>query len=181
MARISITDLPPKFQEQAVKQLMEQRARKQRAETLLCPGEDRKEKESKYHNKPTERVTASGNVLKFPSQKEARRYDALLLRLKAGQIKDLRMQVDFTLQEAFTDVEGKRVRAIRYKADFVYRQPAEYYRQMYGSHAAYWNDQSGMPWELVVEDVKSRATATDKYKIKKKLLKEKYGIDIVEV
>ena len=168
MARISITDLPPKFQEQAVKQLMEQRARKQRAETLLCPGEDRKEKESKYHNKPTERVTASGNVLKFPSQKEARRYDALLLRLKAGQIKDLRMQVDFTLQEAFTDAEGKRVRAIRYKADFVYEE--------------YQSTIDGTPiWKMIVEDVKTRATATDKYKIKKKLLKEKYGIDIVEV
>lgn len=174
MARISITDLPPKFQEQAVKQLMEQRARKQRAETLLCPGEDRKEKESKYHNKPTERVTASGNVLKFPSQKEARRYDALLLRLKAGQIKDLRMQVDFTLQEAFTDAEGKRVRAIRYKADFVYWQMRAYWK-------GYEEQCPEDGWYMVVEDAKSRATATQQYKIKKKLLKEKYGIDIVEV
>ena len=70
-------------------------------------------KVGKYHNQPDSR----GN-LRFDSRKEARRYDELMLRLKAGQIRDLRLQVDFTLQEAFTDTDGKRVRAIRYRADF---------------------------------------------------------------
>lgn len=135
-----------------------------------------KAKANKYHNTPTERVTASGAVLHFDSQKEARRYDALTARLQAGQIRDLRLQVEFTLQEAYTDTEGCRVRAIRYKADFTYYRPPEN-----GSHAAYWADQTGTPWVLVVEDVKSRATKTQKYAIKKKLLKERFGLDITEV
>jgi hypothetical protein len=135
-----------------------------------------KAKANKYHNTPTERVTASGAVLHFDSQKEARRYDVLTARLQAGQIRDLRLQVEFTLQEAYTDTEGCRVRAIRYKADFTYYRPPEN-----GSHAAYWADQTGTPWVLVVEDVKSRATKTQKYAIKKKLLKERFGLDITEV
>ena len=73
-------------------------------------------------NKPTERVTASGAVLRFDSQKEARRYDELAALERAGKIRDLRMQVDFTLQEAYTDGEGRRVWAIRYKADFSYKK-----------------------------------------------------------
>ena len=81
-----------------------------------------KAKANKYHNTPTERVTASGAVLHFDSQKEARRYDVLAARLQAGQIRDLRLQVEFTLQEAYTDTEGRRVRAIRYKADFTYKE-----------------------------------------------------------
>ena len=136
-------------------------------------------KGTKYHNTPTERVTASGAVLHFDSQKEARRFDALAARQEAGQIRDLRLQVDFTLQEAFTDTEGKRVRAIRYKADFTYYQPPN--RQLYGSHAPYYAEQSGVPWEFVVEDVKSKATRTAKYAMKKKMLKDRFGYDITEV
>lgn len=131
------------------------------------------------HNTPTERVTASGAVLHFDSQKEARRFDVLAARQARGQIRDLRLQVDFTLQEAFTDTEGKRVRAIRYKADFTYYQPPN--RQLYGSHAPYYAEQSGVPWEFVVEDVKSKATRTAKYAMKKKMLKDRFGYDITEV
>ena len=133
----------------------------------------------KYHNTPTERVTASGAVLHFDSQKEARRFDVLAASQARGQIRDLRLQVDFTLQEAFTDTEGKRVRAIRYKADFTYYQPPN--RQLYGSHAPYYAEQSGVPWEFVVEDVKSKATRTAKYAMKKKMLKDRFGYDITEV
>ena len=89
---------------------------------ILSPSADAPTKAGKYHNKPTERVTASGNVLRFDSQKEARRYDELAALERAGQIRDLRLQVDFTLQEAYTDEAGKRVRAIRYRADFTYRK-----------------------------------------------------------
>ena len=87
--------------------------------------------------------------------------------------------MDFTLQEAFTDTEGNRVRAIRYKADFTYYQPPN--RQLYGSHAPYYAEQSGVPWEFVVEDVKSKATRTAKYAMKKKMLKDRFGYDITEV
>ena len=171
---INVNDLPPKYQRQALEKYMEQQARRGLMPSAAVPQE--KAKANKYHNTPTERVTASGAVLRFDSQKEARRYDVLAARLQAGQIRDLRLQVEFTLQEAYTDTEGCRVRAIRYKADFTYYRPPEN-----GSHAAYWADQTGTPWVLVVEDVKSRATKTQKYAIKKKLLKERFGLDITEV
>ena len=95
---------------------------------------------------------------------------------KGGQIRDLRLQVDFTLQEAFTDTEGKRVRAIRYKADFTYweRNAAEENK----AAAAGWPCDS---WRYVVEDVKSKATRTAKYAMKKKMLKDRFGYDITEV
>lgn len=171
---INVNDLPPKYQRQALEKYMEQQARRGLMPSAAVPQD--KAKANKYHNTPTERVTASGAVLHFDSQKEARRYDVLTDRLQAGQIRDLRLQVEFTLQEAYTDTEGCRVRAIRYKADFTYYRPPEN-----GSHAAYWADQTGTPWVLVVEDVKSRATKTQKYAIKKKLLKERFGLDITEV
>ena len=56
------------------------------------------EKVNKYRNTPTTRVMASGAVLRFDSQKEARRYDFLIERERRGEIRDLRLQVDFTLQ-----------------------------------------------------------------------------------
>lgn len=171
---INVNDLPPKYQRQALEKYMEQQTRRGLMPSAAVPQD--KAKANKYHNTPTERVTASGAVLHFDSQKEARRYDVLTARLQAGQIRDLRLQVEFTLQEAYTDTEGCRVRAIRYKADFTYYRPPEN-----GSHAAYWADQTGTPWVLVVEDVKSRATKTQKYAIKKKLLKERFGLDITEV
>lgn len=171
---INVNDLPPKYQAQAMQKYMEQQARRGTGPSAL-PG-DAAKKENKYHNQPTERVTPSGAVLRFDSQKEARRYDHLILRLNAGEIKDLRLQVDFTLQEAYTDMEGRRVRAIRYKADFTYQERDR------GREAAAVS--LGFPcesWRYVVEDVKSRPTHTDKYAIKKKLLKERFGIDITEV
>ena len=117
----------------------------------------------------TERVTASGKVIHFQSQKEARRYDELMLMLQVGKIRDLRLQADFTLQEAYTDSEGKRVWAIRYKADFTYQKPK------FADRDGEWI------WGLVVEDVKSRATKTKQYMMKRKMMKEHFGIDIQEV
>lgn len=154
---IDVKDLPPAYQAQALRKYMEQQKQRGR---LPSPADLGGEKRRKYHNSPTERVTAAGAVLKFDSQKEARRYDHLALRLQTGEIQDLRLQVDFTLQEAFTDTEGRRVRAIRYKADFTYRE---------------------RDGRLVVEDVKSKATRTQKYAIKRKIMKDRFGIEITEV
>lgn len=170
---INLSDLPPKYQQQAVEKYMKQQKRRGPAPSAAVQNTDRA---AKYRNTPTERVTASGAVLRFDSQKEARRYDHLILRQQAGEIRDLRLQVDFTLQEAYTDQEGRRIRAIRYRADFTYYRPPED-----GSHAAYWADRAGVPWVLVVEDVKSRPTRTREYLIKRKLMKERRGIDITEV
>ena len=144
-------------------------AQQKRRDPPPSPATDGPPKDSKYHNTPTERITPSGAVLHFDSQKEARLYDHLAALERAGQIRDLRLQVDFTLQEAYTDTEGRRVRAIRYKADFTYQAPA-----------AYWTGKGPM-WDLVVEDVKSRPTRTKEYLLKRKLLKDKLGIDITEV
>ena len=170
---INLSDLPPKYQQQAVEKYMKQQKRRPAPSAAAVQNTDRA---AKYRNTPTERVTASGAVLRFDSQKEARRYDHLILRQQAGEIRDLRLQVDFTLQEAYTDQEGRRIRAIRYRADFTYYRPPED-----GSHAAYWADRAGVPWVLVVEDVKSRPTRTREYLIKRKLMKERRGIDITEV
>lgn len=68
---------------------------------------------NKYGNKKAVR-----NGITFDSQKEAARYDQLMLRLCAGEIRDLKLQPEFTLQEAFTTPLGERVRAIKYRADF---------------------------------------------------------------
>ena len=155
---INISDLPPKYQAQAVKKYMEQQARRGLMPSAAVQDP---EKVNKYRNTPATRVTPSGAVLRFDSQKEARRYDFLIERERRGEIRDLRLQVDFTLQEAYTDTEGRRVRAIRYRADFTYHECAQ-----------------GVQ---VVEDVKSRATRTREYAMKKKLLKDRFGIDITEV
>ncbi len=155
---INLSDLPPKYQQQAVEKYMKQQKRRGPAPSAAAV--QNTDRAAKYRNTPTERVTASGAVLRFDSQKEARRYDHLILRQQAGEIRDLRLQVDFTLQEAYTDPEGRRVRAIRYRADFTYRE---------------------RDGRLVVEDVKSKPTRTREYLIKRKLMKERRGIDITEV
>lgn len=169
---IDVNDLPPAYQAQALRKWAEQERKKGRgtapSHAASCQQVTGK-LPSKYHNKPTERLTAAGNVLRFDSQKEARRYDELIVLERAGVIRDLRLQVDFTLQEAYTDTEGKRVRAIRYKADFVYL------KQAYS-----WNEET-KAWKRVVEDVKTRPTRTEKYVMKRKMMKERLGIDIQEV
>lgn len=104
-------------------------------------------------------VKTTVDGITFDSKKEAERYCELMMLLRAGKIKNLRLQQDFTLQEAYTAPDGERIRAIRYAADFTYECDGE----------------------LVVEDVKSRATKTRAYEMKRKMLREKYGIKVVEV
>lgn len=90
-------------------------------------------------------------AMAFDSKLEARRYHELLLMQKAGIICDLKTQVPFILQPSFKK-GGETVRAITYKADFVYT--------VCGTGAT------------VVEDTKGYRT--DVYKIKKKLFDYKY-------
>lgn len=133
---IDISRLSPAAQRQIAQKLGQQLAQK------------------KYHNE-----TDTRGDIRFDSRKEARRYDTLMLMLRAGQISELRLQPQFTLHEAYTTPEGKRVQAIRYQADFSYVRDGQ----------------------LIVEDVKSKATKTRVYEIKKKLMREKYGVEITEV
>lgn len=126
------------------------------------------EAKTKYHNTPTERVMPNGETHIFPSAKEARRYDELALLLKAGKIRNLKLQPQFTINEAFITSEGKKVRAHRYTADFSY----ERIRATNGDDVI---------WETVVEDVKGgNATKTRDYKNNVKALAER-GIFITEV
>lgn len=132
-------------------------------------------KAGKYHNTPSERITEDGNVIKFQSQKEARRYDELMLMRKAGTIRDLKLQPQFTLQESYVTPEGKRVQAIRYVADFSYSAMPPYWKN-------YEEQCPDDAWYQVVEDVKGgRATKTRVYQIKKKLMQERFGITIQEI
>lgn len=164
--RIEVKDLPPKLQEQVWRKVIKQDQQRKR-EPLPSPSLAEGQKASKYHNRHTERVAPSGTVIRFDSQREARRYDNLMAWQKTGEIKDLRLQVDFTLQEAYTDTEGRRVRSIRSRADFTYLRRAM--------------GREGHTWTLVVEDIKSRGTRTKDYLLKRKLMKERFGIDVVEV
>ena len=154
---IDISRLSPAAQQQVARKLAAQNVREP--------------KQQKYHNQPDER-----NGIRFDSRKEARRYDELMLMLHAGQIRDLKLQPQFTLQEAYTTTEGKRVRAIRYQADFSYK--------VRDAEAEEEAEMLGFPcesWRTVVEDVKSKATKTREYQIKKKLMQERFGITITEV
>ena len=114
---------------------------------------------NKYHAVKAVRVMPNGKEHVFASQAEARRYDGLALLLRTGVIRDLRLQVTFTLQESYINSEGERIRAIKYVADFTYI------------------DFTG---EYVVEDVKSAPTRTRVFEMNRKLMAEKFGI-IVKV
>ena len=127
------------------------RIRSERVEQRL-----QEKKKSKYHNKKT--VIDS---IKFDSKKEAKRYEELLLLEQSHQIENLELQKEFVLQEAFVNVEGEKRRAIKYVADFVYFDLRTN--------------------KTVVEDVKSKATRTQVYMIKKKLFESRYQIVITEV
>ena len=154
---VSIESLSPWAQRQVLQKLTAAEAQKKAA------------RESKYHNQKDERAAGSGASVRFDSRKEARRYDELMAMLRAGKIRDLKLQQQFTLQEAYTTTEGVRVRAIRYQADFTYQKPQ-------------FVDRDGeWIWGLVVEDVKSRATKTRAYAMKKKLMQERFNIEIQEV
>ena len=110
------------------------------------------QKQSKYGNHKT---VIDGHT--FDSKREARRYAELRLLEKAGEITDLRLQVPFELIPPQKKRDGKVERGCKYIADFVY------YRR-------------GI---CVVEDAKG--DRTDVYVIKRKLMLQKYGIEVEEV
>ena len=112
------------------------------------------EKRNKYHAR---KVVIDGE--NYDSQKEAYRHGELKLLERAGEISNLRRQVKYELIPA-QKIGGKVVeRACTYIADYVYEQGGK----------------------TVVEDVKSPATRTEVYKIKKKLMLFVYGIQVREV
>lgn len=78
--------------------------------------------------------------------------------IRAGKITNLELQKPFELIPAITDMKGKTIqRATHYVADFVYEEGGR----------------------TVVEDAKGYKTEV--YKLKKKLMLWRYGIEIREV
>ena len=114
---------------------------------------------SKYGNKKT---VVDG--ITFDSMKEANRWIELMLMERAGLIKNILRQQKFELLPSLVDEKGKLIqRPVFYIADFCY------------------SEKTSNGWKRVVEDVKSEATKTAVYKLKKKLFRWKYGIEIKEV
>ena len=109
------------------------------------------EKKSKYYAEKTE-----VDGIKFDSAKESKRYANLKLLERAGVIENLKLQPRFLLQEGFT-YNGHKERKIEYVADFQYERNGQ----------------------TIVEDVKSKATRTPVYLLKRKLFLHKYGKDII--
>ena len=72
-----------------------------------------KNKKHKYSAKPQ---TIDGH--RFDSKREADYYQELLIRKRAGDIKDFELQPEFILQDPLKR-EGKTIRAIKYRADFL--------------------------------------------------------------
>lgn len=117
---------------------------------------------SKYGAK---KVTIDGEV--FDSRKEANRWRELKLLERAGEIRDLKRQVKFTLIEAQREPDslgpkggikrGKIIeREAAYIADFTYYEGSKF----------------------IVED--SKGVRTPEYILKRKLLLDRYGIRIRE-
>jgi hypothetical protein len=123
----------------------------------------------KYKN-----ITVTFGDKGFDSLKESRRWNELNLLQRAGKITDLQRQVKFVLiptqyekYERYSNKTGNRlkdgIRAVEkecaYYDDFVYFKDGE----------------------MVVEDVKSKATKTKDYIIKRKLMLSVHNIKIKEV
>jgi hypothetical protein len=120
---------------------------------------------AKYNSK---KVTRDG--MTFDSVKEYKRYCELRLLEKAGAISNLQRQVEFELIPAQREPDTVGVRggikrgkviekAVKYVADFVYTEDGR----------------------MIVEDVKSPATKTRDYIIKRKIMLWAKGITIREV
>lgn len=102
-------------------------------------------------NKYGARKTECDGTL-FDSQKEAQRYKELCLMEKAGEISGLELQPKY-------EFVVNRVLVCTYKPDFRYLRDGK----------------------VVVEDVKSKATRTRDYVIRRNLMKACHGIEVTEV
>ena len=116
-------------------------------------------KRNKYNARKIER---DGMI--FDSRKEMARYYELKILEKKGLIKDLKRQVKYQLIPSQKKSDGKCEKPTFYVADFVY------------------TDLSGRYAHEVVEDVKGykKGAGYQLFVIKRKLMLEKYGIEVKE-
>lgn len=98
---------------------------------------------------------------KFDSKKEANRYAELSEMQEKGLISDLQTQVPFEIIPKQKKSDGKCERSAKYIADFVYIKDGH----------------------TVVEDVKGyrKGIAYSFFVIKRKLMLQRYGLEIKEV
>lgn len=107
----------------------------------------------KYRN-----VVVEVGGIRFDSKAEHRRWVYLAALQKAGEIRELALQVPFELIPAQARPSGGKERPTVYIADFTYR------------------DAKGA---LVVEDVKG--AVTPEFRLKRKLLLWRHGIEVREI
>lgn len=102
------------------------------------------------------------NGIKFDSKKEARRYQALLLMQRAGEISELELQPKFELVKGVKFSGDARAKpAVRYFADFAYTDV--------------------LTGKRIVEDVKSPVTKEKPYyKMKRHMMLAIHGIEVKE-
>ena len=117
---------------------------------------------TKYRNVPT--ISQSGE--KYRSKKEMKRHEELLLGQRGGVIKGLKREVPFRLLPRQTRMDGSNERECSYIADFTYRVVGDWVLAKDG--------------DLIVEDVKSPASRTPLYILKRKLMLYIHGITIRE-
>lgn len=125
-----------------------------------------KKKGNKYHNSA---VIVDG--ISFQSRKEARRWRELKLMESAGMIHGLTRQKKFVLIPAQREPDTVGKRGGKHKGKLIEREVA-----YYADYSYY--DKDG---NEVVEDVKSPATRTKDYIVKRKMMLYVHGIRIREI
>lgn len=125
---------------------------------------------SKYAAQP---VTIDGR--RFASKREAHRYGELLLRQKAGEIRDLTCQPRFPLLAPVVRVRVTDAAALACRLPCVddVQQVAVYVADFS------YQEGDGPHWRLVVEDAKGVRTAV--YRLKRRWFETQYGIPLREV
>ena len=160
---INVTDLPLNMQKQALRKLAEEEKRKEKKREIEWDDspviEDTAQKNNKYHAQKTTLQLPDGTEHTFDSKHEAKVYHELAFRQMAGEISDLRIQVKYVLIPSQVAPSGKKYRECSYKADFVYK-----------------DNETG---KTVVADAKGHRTKD--YILKKKLMLQVWGIEILEV
>lgn len=127
---------------------------------------------SKYHSK---KIVVDG--LTFDSKKEWRRFCELSLLEGAGEIADLQRQVKFVLIPAQYEESGEAYKRGIHKGE---KKRGKLLERECAYFADFTYTKNG---EKVVEDVKGYkgGGAYEVFKIKRKLMLERYGIRVQEV
>lgn len=142
------TGMTPKLQKAIEKSLAKQGLEQLKIDGKTF-GELKSPKKPKYKVAEVNDRTVDGIV--FDSKGEMQRYLDLVLLENRGEISELRLQPEFTLEEGYRGRDGKYVRPVKYIADF-----------------SYWENKN-----YVVEDYKGHQTS--QYLLKRKLFRKKFA------